>query len=54
MLIIKLVKIMKKLISIFLLTLFLCGCSLKEETPSDSVEEYLLNYKSLNTNVLSK
>lgn len=45
---------MKKIISIFLIMFLLCGCSLKKETPSDSVEEYLLNYKSLNNNVLSE
>ena len=47
---------MKKFLSVMGLVLILTGCSLgnMDNTPTKKVEEYLNNYQTLNSNVLSK
>ena len=47
---------MKKILSIIGLTLILTGCSLgnMDNTPTKKVEEYLNNYQTLDSNVLSE
>ena len=47
---------MKKLLSIVGLTILLTGCSLSnmDNTPTKKVEEYLNNYQTLDSNVLSE
>ena len=47
---------MKKFLSLIGLALILTGCSLgnMDNTPTKKVEEYLNNYQTLNSNVLSK
>lgn len=48
---------MKKVLSILIIALMMAGCSLGTDmgnTPTKRVEEYLNNYQTLNSNVLSK
>jgi len=48
---------MKKILSILIIALTITGCSLGKDmdnTPTKRVEEYLNNYQTLNSNVLSK
>lgn len=48
---------MKKILSILIIALAMTGCSIGKDmdnTPTKRVEEYLNNYQTLNSNVLSK
>ena len=48
---------MKKLLSVISITLIMTGCSLgtdMDNTPTKQVEEYLNNYQTLNSNVLTE
>lgn len=48
---------MKKVLSILIIALAMTGCSIgknMDNTPTKRVEEYLNNYQTLNSNVLSK